>query len=265
MARPAIRYGRLEFLILWLNSARHTNPSAQQRLVQFPLSVQAEDRDVPLPGRGDAADGAARWHGNFRVTALRRQEMQVSMSTTYLAADNFLLPNGTIIAELLLLLLILFVFWKFVLPPLFKSMEERENIRRRAQENYEQAMRKLRAAEEKYDRILADARVEAARIRDRARADGARILAEMREEAAAEVEHARRLAEAELATQRERVIRELRPELGVLAMRLAEKLLGYELVRDEDKQLIIERFLVELEWGPSSGRAEDRAASHQAG
>jgi F-type H+-transporting ATPase subunit b len=187
------------------------------------------------------------------------------MSTTYLAADNFLLPNGTFVAELVLLLLMLFVFRKFVLPPLFESMRERENIRRRAQENYEQAISRLRAAEEEYNRILADARVEAARIRARARAEGERILAEMHEQAVAEVERARRWAEAELATQRERVSRELRPELGELGMRLAEKLLGDELARDEDKKLIIERFLAELEWGPSSVRAETRAPSRRAG
>jgi F-type H+-transporting ATPase subunit b len=195
----------------------------------------------------------------------RRRETQVSMSTTYLAADNFLLPNGTFVAELVLLLLMLFVFRKFVLPPLFESMRERENIRRRAQENYEQAISRLRAAEEEYNRILADARVEAARIRARARAEGERILAEMHEQAVAEVERARRWAEAELATQRERVRRELRPELGELGMRLAEKLLGDELARDEDKKLIIERFLAELEWGPSSARAETRAPSRRAG
>ena len=187
------------------------------------------------------------------------------MSTTYLAADNFLLPNGTFVAELVLLLLMLFVFRKFVLPPLFESMRERENIRRRAQENYEQAISRLRAAEEEYNRILADARVEAARIRARARAEGERILAEMHEQAVAEVERARRWAEAELATQRERVRRELRPELGELGMRLAEKLLGDELARDEDKKLIIERFLAELEWGPSSARAETRSPSRRAG
>jgi F-type H+-transporting ATPase subunit b len=187
------------------------------------------------------------------------------MSTTYLAADNFLLPNGTFFAELVLLLLMLFVFRKFVLPPLFESMREREHIRRRAQENYEQAMSTLRAAEEEYNRILSDARVEAARIRARARAEGERILAEMHEQAVAEVERARRRAEAELAAQRERVSRELRPELGELGMRLAEKLLGYELTRDEDKKLIVERFLAELEWGPPSARADARAPSRPAG
>jgi F0F1-type ATP synthase membrane subunit b/b' len=87
----------------------------------------------------------------------------------------------------------------------------------------------------------------------------------MHEQAVAEVERARRWAEAELATQRERVSRELRPELGELGMRLAEKLLGDELARDEDKKLIIERFLAELEWGPPSARAETRAPSRRAG
>ncbi|MDT7593159.1 MAG: hypothetical protein QOH45_2690, partial [Pseudonocardiales bacterium] len=38
-----------------------------------------------------------------------------------------------------------------------------------------------------------------------------------------------------MAAQRERVVRELRYEMGDLALQLAEKLIGYELAVDEHK------------------------------
>ncbi|MDT7607854.1 MAG: F-type H+-transporting ATPase subunit b, partial [Pseudonocardiales bacterium] len=59
--------------------------------------------------------------------------------TKYLAADNFLLPNGTFFAELVAFLLMLFVFWKFVVPPLSESLRERQEMVRKLVENSEEA------------------------------------------------------------------------------------------------------------------------------
>ncbi len=48
------------------------------------------------------------------------------MSTKNTAGENFLLPNGTFFAELLIFVTVLGVIWRFVIPPINRAMEERE-------------------------------------------------------------------------------------------------------------------------------------------
>jgi F-type H+-transporting ATPase subunit b len=185
------------------------------------------------------------------------------MRTTVLAADNFLLPNGTIIAELVAFLIILFVLWKYVVPPLNKSLQERQDMIQRQVEQSEEASRRLKAAEERYEQALAEARTEAAKIRDGARADGERIREELREQATAEVERIRQRGEEQLSSQREQVVRQLRSELGGLAVQLAEQLVGHELSDDESKRSTVDRFLGELDEMPDkkSGSAAEPATA----
>ncbi|MDT7672812.1 MAG: F-type H+-transporting ATPase subunit b [Pseudonocardiales bacterium] len=178
--------------------------------------------------------------------------------TKYLAADNFLLPNGTFFAELVAFLLMLFVFWKFVVPPLSESLRERQEMVRKLVENSEEANRRLTAAQRRYEQALAEARIEAARIREAARLDGQRIREELRAQALEEVARIQERGEMQLAAQRERVVRELRHEMGDLALQLAEKLIGYELAVDEHKRVLVERFLADLDQLPASPRAVDR-------
>jgi F-type H+-transporting ATPase subunit b len=174
------------------------------------------------------------------------------VSTTSLAANNFLLPNGTFIAELVAFLVILLVLWKFVIPPLNDALRERQEMARRLVEDSEEANRRLKAAREGYDQALAEARVEAARIRDAARADGARIREELRARAVAEVENIRRRGEQQLVIQRDRVVRELSHEVGDLAVRLTERILRYELSDDEHRRAVVDSFLAELAQLPAS-------------
>jgi F-type H+-transporting ATPase subunit b len=180
------------------------------------------------------------------------------MRTTVLAAEsnNFLLPNGTFIAELIAFVIILYVLWKYVVPPLSKSLQERQEIVRKQVQDAEDAARRLQEAEERFNQALAEARTEAAKIRDGARADGERIRQELREQANAEVERIRQRGEEQLSTQREQVVRQLRGELGGLAVQLAERLIGRELSDDDGKRSTVDRFLEQLEETPAKRSGE---------
>jgi F-type H+-transporting ATPase subunit b len=83
--------------------------------------------------------------------------------TRVLAAEensNFLVPNATFFVELLLFLIILFIFARFIVPPLSRAMAEREQMIRRAAEDRDEAGRKLQEAEERYQAALAEAHKE---------------------------------------------------------------------------------------------------------
>src|SRR6478735_8035280 len=87
------------------------------------------------------------------------------------SGNNFLLPNMTLVVEVLCFLLILYLLKRYVWPPLSKAMNDRQAMIRQQVADSEEATRRLREAQERFDSALAEARNEAARIRDDARAD----------------------------------------------------------------------------------------------
>ena len=52
--------------------------------------------------------------------------MALASTTTTTTASNFLVPNGTFIAELVLFIIVLGFIAAFVLPPIMKVMRERD-------------------------------------------------------------------------------------------------------------------------------------------
>lgn len=169
------------------------------------------------------------------------------MGTVLAAEDIFLFPNGTIIVEFVLFLIILFVFYRYVVPPLTKAMSERQEMLKKQAEDRAESARKVEAAEERYRAAMAEARAEAAAIRDEARADAQRIRDEMREKTDREVERIRQQGEVALAKQREQAVRELRGEIGGLSTQLAARILGEPLGEDGPHRSTVDRFIAELD------------------
>ena len=151
------------------------------------------------------------------------------MSTTILAAEekeNFLLPNGTFWVEAAIFAVVLYVMWRFVVPPVRDAMAKRREMIQRGLDESRAADEKFRQAEQRYEEALAQARAEAARIRDTARAEGQQTLDELRGTVGAEVAQARKRAAEQLAGQREQVIGELQPHVRELAVALAGRVVG---------------------------------------
>jgi F-type H+-transporting ATPase subunit b len=145
----------------------------------------------------------------------------------------FLIPNATFFVELAIFLVVLGVG------------ERQEMVRKQIQES-QQASKRLAEAQARYHEALAQARVEAAKIRETARADAQQIKDEMRQQADQEVARIRERGAEQLATQREQIVRELRGELGELAVVLAGRIVGESVAEDARRAGTVDRFLDEL-------------------
>ncbi|MBV9160038.1 MAG: F0F1 ATP synthase subunit B [Pseudonocardiales bacterium] len=159
----------------------------------------------------------------------------------------FLIPNATFFVELVIFLVVLGVIWRYVVPPVKRAMGERQEMVRRQIQESQQASKRLAEAQARYSEALAQARVEAAKIREAARADAQEIKDEMRQQAEQEVARIRERGAEQLATQREQVVRELRGELGKLAVTLAGRIVGESVADDARRAGTVDRFLDELE------------------
>ncbi|HEY6423801.1 MAG TPA: F0F1 ATP synthase subunit B [Pseudonocardiaceae bacterium] len=173
--------------------------------------------------------------------------------------NNFLIPNATFFVELAIFLLVFAVIWRYVVPPVKKAMTERQEMVRQQIEESQQARIRLKEAEARYADALAEARVEAAKIREASRADAQEIKDEMRQQAEQEVARIRQRGEEQLATQREQVVRELRSELGKLAVTLAGRIVGESVANDARRAGTVNRFLDELQ-GMSAPESEPASA-----
>ena len=91
----------------------------------------------------------------------------------------FLLPNGTFVVELLVVVIILFLVTKYILPPLNKAMEDRQAKIRSALEAADQARAEADAAGEERAKVLAQARDQAREIVASAQAGVIRPLREV--------------------------------------------------------------------------------------
>jgi F-type H+-transporting ATPase subunit b len=178
------------------------------------------------------------------------------MAQHTIASSNFLVPNATFIAEFIAFLLILGIIAKYILPAIQGPLAERQAIIKKQMEDAEEAKKKLAEAEKTYQDALKDARAEAAQIRENARAEAQRTIEELRAQAQEEAARIVARGDEQLATQRGAIVRELRAEIGTLAVELSEKIIDQRLSDDVAVRATVDSFIAGLEAADLAGRAQ---------
>ncbi len=162
-------------------------------------------------------------------------------------ANLFLPPAYDIIWSAVPFALILAFFVFFVLPRFTRVLDERSEKIEGGIAQAEAAQAEAKASLEEYNKLLAEGRAEAARIREQARADGAAILADLKEQAAAEGARITAAAQQQIEAERQAALVSLRAEVGTLALDLAGGVIGESLSDDARSTAIVDRFLADLE------------------
>ncbi|HEY3924949.1 MAG TPA: F0F1 ATP synthase subunit B [Acidothermaceae bacterium] len=185
--------------------------------------------------------------------------MPTVTASTVTASSNFLIPNGTFIAELVGFVIIVVVLARTLVPRINQALAERQEMIRRSYSDAEEAKARLDAAEAEYRELIAGARADAAKQREEAREEGAQILADLRAQAQVESERIRAAAQQQLEAERSRTVEALRAEVGTLAVELAGRVVGEALADDARQRRVVERFLTDVE--SRSGEATGSAAA----
>ncbi len=177
------------------------------------------------------------------------------MADHVVAASNFLVPNATFIAEFIAFLIILAIISRYILPRLRGPLAERQKMIAKQVEDSEEARRRLGEAERAYQNALTEARTEAAQIRENARAEAQRTVEELRTQAQEESARIIARGEDQLASQRSAIVRELRAEIGTLAVELSEKIVDQRLAEEGQVSVTVDAFLAGLESQDKAGGA----------
>ena len=169
--------------------------------------------------------------------------------------SNFLVPNATFLFEIISFLIIMYVLWKWVLPPINKAMTERQEKIKAQFDEAAQAKKDAESTDAELKSQLADARAEASRIREEAREQGAQIIAQHREQAQVEAERITSNAQAQIEVERTQALSQLKGEVGSIATTLAGRIVGESLDDDDRQKRSVERFIAELE--SDSGKSKN--------
>jgi F-type H+-transporting ATPase subunit b len=149
--------------------------------------------------------------------------------------------------------IIAFVLMKFVFPKMEETFKARVDAIEGGIQRAEKAQADANQLLEQYRTQLAEARTEAARIRDEARADAEGIRQDVLAKAREESDRIIAAGREQLAAQRESIVRDLRSEVGTLAVDLASKIVGESLADEARSRGTVERFIADLDAAGSAG------------
>jgi F-type H+-transporting ATPase subunit b len=149
--------------------------------------------------------------------------------------------------------LLCYILMRFVFPRMEKTFAERVDAIEGGIKRAEEAQREAKSLLEQYRQQLAEAATQAAQIREEARADAAGIREEATTRAREESERIINAGREALAAERGSIVRELRAEIGNLAIELAGRIIGESLEEEARQRNTVERFLAELDETAAAG------------
>lgn len=150
--------------------------------------------------------------------------------------------------------LLCWVLMKFVFPRMEETFKARVDAIEGGIQRAEERQAEANALFEQYRLQLAEARAEAAHIREEARADAEIIRQDVLAKAAEERDRIIAAGKEQLTAERQTVVRELRAEIGTLAVDLAGRIVGESLADEARRSGTVDRFLADLEAEPAGGR-----------
>lgn len=169
---------------------------------------------------------------------------------------------STFIGQLIGFGLIVFLIWKFVVPPVRNMMKARQETVRSQLEESANAAKKLAAADSEHAKALDAAKTEAAEVVREARADSERISDQLRVQADSEVERIKVQGAQQVQLLRQQLIRELRGNLGAESVRRAGELVRNHVSDPDAQAATVDRFLDELDaMAPSDAVVVDPATA----
>ncbi|HEX4174593.1 MAG TPA: F0F1 ATP synthase subunit B [Acidimicrobiales bacterium] len=153
-------------------------------------------------------------------------------------ASIFLVPNGTFIIELVVSILLILAIYKWVLPPVNKAIQERQEKIRASLEAADQARADAEAADDERRDVLEHARQQAREIVATANRTAEQVRTDMQARGQSEYDRIVGNADVEIALARQRAVEEAAARMGEVVMEVVERIIGREVNLDVHRDLI---------------------------
>lgn len=156
------------------------------------------------------------------------------------ASSNFLVPNGTLIVEIIAFLIVLAVIGRYVLPVLNRMLTERQEEIRSSLEAAEAAKAEAEQTRAQRQQILDEARAQARDIVAQANRTAERQRSEGEERGRQEYERMTESANSEISLARQRAVDEVSAQVAGLVIAAARQVVGREIDAASHRDLIDE-------------------------
>lgn len=153
----------------------------------------------------------------------------------------------TLVAEIVGFLIVVFVIWRYVVPPANRAMQRRQDAIRAQYQEADEAKRRNEAAAAEHARAVEEAQREGTRMREAAQDQQRQIVEEARGEARKKTEEILARAEVQAQAMQQLAIPNLRGEVEQLTVQLAHRIVAEALSDGARQQRVIDRFLDDLE------------------
>ena len=154
---------------------------------------------------------------------------------------------STFIGQLIGFAVILYILWRFVVPPVKTLMQKQQDAVRTALAESEEAAKKLADADAMHAKALKDAEAQASKVTDEARQDSERIESQLQEQAVVEAERLKAQGAQQVQLMRQQLIRQLRQGLGQESVDKADALVRAHVADPAAQAATVDRFLDELD------------------
>ncbi|HET6734619.1 F0F1 ATP synthase subunit B, partial [Mycobacterium sp.] len=169
---------------------------------------------------------------------------------------------STFIGQLVGFAVIVFIIWKYVVPPVRNMMQRQQEVVRTQLSDHAEAEKKVTDADKEHAKALEEAKAEAAKVIEDARHDAESIAEQLRAQADVELERIKTQGAQQIRLLRGQLIRELRQSLGAESVHRAGDLVRDFVADPSEQSETVDRFLAELdEMAPSTTVFEDAVAA----
>lgn len=160
---------------------------------------------------------------------------------------NLLLPDsGLIFWMTIIFALVFFVLAKFGFPVITGMVEKRRMRIDDAIEAARKAEDAIAHLNQEQERIVAETRAEQARLKKEAASERDRMIAQAREQARVEAQKIMDEAKARIAEEKEDALRDMRREVAMLSLAVAEHVVRKNLESDADQRMLVDKLVDEM-------------------
>lgn len=160
---------------------------------------------------------------------------------------NLLLPDsGLIFWMTIIFAIVFFVLAKYGFPMITGMVEKRRKRIDDAIEAAKKAEDAIAHLQQEQERIISETRAEQARLKNEAAAQRESMISEAKEQARVEAQKIMDEAKQRIAEEKEDALRDMRREVAVLSLAIAEQVIRKEMSTDKGQQELVDRIVDQI-------------------
>lgn len=156
------------------------------------------------------------------------------------------LQYGVVIWTTIAFLIVVLILGKYGWKPVMKAIKDREDTIKDALESAEKAREEMQKLNASNDELLREARIQRDQLLKEARETKEKIVAEAKNTANAEASRLIENARQDIDNEKKAAISEIKKQVAVLSVEIAEKIIKNQLKADNNQEKIIKEAMKEI-------------------